>query len=302
MRRAMWWRTGWLMLFVFMLLGCTAVEPTPPAIPTAIPTEISVAADPTATVTVPSSPTATATPSPLPTATRTPSPTVTATPSATATPSITPTNTPPPPPTFTPTPAIPQLPIGQLNADLVEREIAVVGQITAVDSFSRGYRFTLNDGTGQTTLLLWENVYDDAWDAPQLKRGASIRAQGILELYEGALQIVPRFGSQVKVQSPTTAVVPPRPIGDLGNHVGELVMVTGTVIRVQGGANNTTIVLADDSGEIAVFIWDNTFQRIVNKEALGMEGTRVQVVGQVSIFRSNRQIIPAVPHDVTVLP
>lgn len=294
----------WLILFLFTLLGCTAVEPTP--------TAISVVVDPTPPPTLTPSPMPTATPSssPSPTATATatatipPSPTATATASATATAtaSSTPTATPLPPPTFTPTPAIPQLSIGQLSGDLVESEVTVVGQITAVGSFSRGYRFTLNDGTGQIILLLWENVYDDAWDAPQLQRGATVRVEGTLELYEGALQIVPRFGSQVKVQSPSTAVVPARPIGELGNHVGELVMVTGNVVRVQGGANNTTIALADESGEIVIFIWDNTFRRIVNKEALGVEGTRVQVVGVVSIFRANRQIVPAVPHDVTVLP
>lgn len=182
------------------------------------------------------------------------------------------------------------------------QEVTVNGRVIATASFSHGFRFILDDGQGQATLLMWHNVYDDAWDAPKLNIGAAVRASGEVGQYEGEWQIVPDFGGDVKVTEPGGSFAPVRAIGELGNHMGELAQVSGVIVRLESSSSNVRIFLADDSGEILVLLWRNVLDRIPNNVALGEPGTRLRVTGRVDTFRSNRQLVPALPYDVELLP
>jgi hypothetical protein len=41
--------------------------------------------------------------------------------------------------------------------------------------------------------------------------------------------------------------------------------------------------------------------RVVDNAGLGTEGSRVRVTGTVQVYRSNLEIVPALPPDVVVL-
>lgn len=289
-------------LLLLLLIACGSGEASPPPTAAAIAATEMVVAVVVVEETETAVPIPTATPTPNPSATpeppptETPAPTETATPTPTRTPTAT--RTPRPtavPPTATPAP----VPL----ANLPERdgeEITVSGRVVAAASFSHGFRFTLDDGSGQATLLLWHNVYDDAWDAPQLNVGATVRATGKVGQYEGEWQVEPRFGSQVKVSSPGGNYAPAREIGDLSGRVGELAQINGTIIRVESSSSNVRLFVGDETGEIVVLLWRNVLDRIPNNTALGEPGTRVQVNGRVDVFRNNLQLVPAVPYDVVV--
>jgi DNA/RNA endonuclease YhcR with UshA esterase domain len=291
-----------ILLLLFLGVGCaTTAVATPTAVPVAQAPENTPL--PTATIRLPPSltPTPAATDTAVATDTATPNPTPTSTATPTLTPSLTatPTETPTDEPTATPTIAI--IAIGNLQAGSEER-FTVSGRVTATASFSRGYKFTLDDGTGQVVLLMWHNVYDDSWDAPKLNLGATVRATGKVGRFEGELQIEPAWGSQVRVTGAAAAPPPPRAIGALGSHIGERVTITGQINRIDPGSQGTTFYVGDGVDEIAVFIWQTNLDRIPNRQALQVSGTRVQVTGPVSVFRNNRQIVPVLPYDVQVLP
>jgi exonuclease VII large subunit len=176
-----------------------------------------------------------------------------------------------------------------------------VGQVTAVASFSRGYRFTLRDESGQVTLLMWDNVYDDCWDAPQINLGAAVWVLGEVGYFDGQLQIVPSFGGHVKIRSAAYAPPAPSPIASLSERIGQRAAVVGQILRVESNNNGYTLQIGDDGGEIAIFIWHNTYSRIPDRAAL-TPGARVRVVGPVSTFRDELQIVPVLPYDVVRLP
>jgi len=298
-----------LLLGLFLLVACAdgqaavsevSVETATPTLPsTAVSTPLNTST-PTSTATA----SATSTPSPtettpptattLPTSTATPLPTSSPTPSPTATqlPTSTPTQTAVSQPTT--------IPLSDIAAHMGQ-EVTVSGQVTAVSSFAGGYKFRLSDGNGRLTLLLWQNVYDDCWDAPQLNIGATVQATGEIGEYEGELQIVPNFGGDVNVLTAGAASAPHYPIGELGNHIDERVTVTGSVVRVEGAGSGTKIFIADDSGEVLIFIWQNVLDGVPQNTALGVAGTRVRVTGIVQLYRSNREIVPVLPYDVEVL-
>jgi DNA/RNA endonuclease YhcR with UshA esterase domain len=169
-------------------------------------------------------------------------------------------------------------------------------------SFPGGFTFTLDDGSGQVDMVLWHEAYDDCWDAPQLNRGAQVQATGEIGTFEGTLQITPPWGSAVQVVAPAAAQAPPRAISSLGpDDEGQRVMIEGQVIRTEGLSSAVKVFLRDDNGEALVFIWRNVLDRIPDNVGLGTEGSRVQVVGTVAMYRGTLEVVPTLPYDVVVL-
>jgi DNA/RNA endonuclease YhcR with UshA esterase domain len=78
-------------------------------------------------------------------------------------------------------------------------------------------------------------------------------------------------------------------------------MIEGRVIRVEGGSAWVKVFVGDDTGEVVVFVWRTVLDRIADNSGLGVEGTRVRVVGTLELYRSNLQVVPALPNDVVVL-
>ncbi len=285
-----------ILTLIIALIGCDGQTPAPTATPTTEPLPASTAA---------SAPTETPPPTRTPPPTDTPAPTETLPP--TATPSPAPTDTPAntPTPSTTPTPEIDLTDIGAVTAERIGEEVTVEGAVVAARSFSSGFEFTLDDGTGQISLLMWHNVYDDCWDAAKINVGAKVRATGEVDQYEGALQIAPNFGGDVKAIEAATASVPRREIRSLGSEdAGQRVMIEGQVLRTEGLSSAVKVFVGAEGeaqGEIVVFIWRNVLDRIENNEALGTAGSRVRVVGVVEVYQSNLELIPTLPNDVIVL-
>ncbi len=297
-----------LATLTLVLIGCggaptvrplPSVTPSPPQSPTPTRTHT-----PTA---IPPSPTYTSTPTPAPTDTAIPptlTPTLEPEPSPTSTVVLTPTPTliPEDAPTVTSAPAVSLTPIEAITTQRLGEVVSVEGTVVNVRSFSHGFAFTLDDGTGQIELLMWHNVYDDCWDAGKINLGATVRAAGEIGQYEGVLQIEPDFGGNVKVSAPAAPAPPWREIGSLsGGDEGQRVTIEGVVIRVEGRDSWAKIFIGDETGEIAVFMYRNVLDRVPKSTALGMPGSRVRVVGPVSVYRGNLEIAPALPYDVTVL-
>ena len=293
-------------IFFFVLIpllaNCTSARPTPATAP---PTETARPATiaPTMTQTAVPTPTATPTTSPptetaVPTATATTSPTPTPTASPTATAVATDT---PWPTAVPPTAVSAAIPLSDLP-NYAGQAVTVNGRVVATANFANGFKFTLDDGSGRATLLLWHNVYDDTWDAPQLNVGAAVRATGMVGQYEGDWQIEPDFGGDVQVTTPGGSFATPRTIGELAGHVGELAQISGAILRLEANSSSVKIFVGDDTGEIVVFVWRTVLDRIPNNVALGEVGTAVRVNGRVENYRSNLELVPALPYDVEVLP
>lgn len=274
-----------IVAMLWMCAGCSATPPPPSPTPTP---------DPSPTPAPSATPTSTATATAPPTATPTPRPT------ATATPSPSPTRS--PTPAESPTPTVVLTTLDRVDAERVGEEISVEAQVVDTASFAKGFKYTLDDGRGQIVLVLWHEVYDDCWDAAEINRGATVRATGQVGQYQGELQLQPDFGGDVKALEPATATAPSRAIGSLsGADEGQRVMIEGQVLRVEGLWSAAKIFVGDESGEIVVYLWNNVLDRVPQNVGLGTPGSRVRVVGTVGLYRSNLELQPTLPNDVTVL-
>jgi len=241
----------------------------------------------------PSTLTATSRPTAIPT---TPASTRPSTPTHTPTPTHAHTHTPTPTPPHTPPPAI-----GDLDASRQGTQVTVIGQVVDTASFSQGFKFTLDDGSGQIVLLMWQDVYQDCWDAPGLNVGATVRASGEVGQFEGALQIEPRLGGDVKVTAGGGSFAPQVDISAINAHLGGRAMIVGQILRVEGTDSGVKLFVGDDTGETLVYVWNNVLAQIADNQALGVPGTRVRVVGVVQEYRGNLELVPVLPYDVEIL-
>jgi len=94
--------------------------------------------------------------------------------------------TPSPPPTEAEARAI-----GDVTSADVGQTLTLVGTLGEPQTFSKGIKFPLDDGTGTIILLLWQNVYDAIPDADLLVAGAQVEVVGRIDEYRGDLEIIP---------------------------------------------------------------------------------------------------------------
>jgi DNA/RNA endonuclease YhcR with UshA esterase domain len=134
-----------------------------------------------------------------------PAPTVAPTPAAPQPTAIAATAFPTPQPTVTPRPtpkptlAVAVVTLGQLTPADKGKLCSARGKITAVIPFSRGMKYRLDDGTGKVILLLWQEVLDKAPDLARLTKGAQVSVTGTVDFFDGDIEIVPRWWTDVQV-------------------------------------------------------------------------------------------------------
>lgn len=84
----------------------------------------------------------------------------------------------------------------------VGRVVTVRGTITQARPFSAGYRFLLDDGTGEITVILWQDVYGALPSPEALAEGAQVEVTGEVALYKGTLEVIPGGPEDVQVLEP----------------------------------------------------------------------------------------------------
>ena len=175
--------------------------------------------------------------------------------------------------------------------------VMIRGRIVDTASFARGFKFTLNDGTGMVTLLLWHNVFDESWDKGKLNVGAEVEAEGEIGRFEGELQVSPAWGGGVKAIEPASPWADKRTVSELANHMTQRAMIEGQIVRLDQADQFMKLIVNDGTGEVEILLWNNIWERVPNTDTF-TEGKQIRAVGIVGEFRGNIQLVPPLPYDV----
>jgi len=192
--------------------------------------------------------------------------------------------------------------IGELTGDDAGQMVIVRGIITEVDPFSAGIKFTLEDTTGQVTVLLWQDVYDELRAESRPEVGAEVQVEGEVSQYRGELEIIPSLPGDVQVlasAAPASADETPQPeeirtraIGDVTPaDVGQTVRLAGTLSEMETFSAGVKFTLDDGSGAIILLLWQNVYDAVPDADQL-VAGAQVEVVGQIEEYRGKLEIIP----------
>jgi DNA/RNA endonuclease YhcR with UshA esterase domain len=261
-----------IVLLVGLLSACGVPAPQPTATP--LPTATSVPA--TAT---PIPPTATFTASPLP-----------------------PTETITPLPSDTPTPTGPQT---VALVDIPAQQggfVWVKGVVVDMNSFSAGFKFTLDDGTGQLAMVLFQDTYAAVAGIEDLRLGAEVLAQGEIGTFNDEIQMVPKTAEDVQILQAGQTQLQPVPIADITlTDSGQLLTVEGQVRGFDYFSLGARMQVKDDTGSIDVVLWQNVLDFVPEAKNL-ISGPQIRLTGKIGEYRGRLQIVPQIGFDVVQMP
>lgn len=190
-------------------------------------------------------------------------------------------------PTLTPTPATQQL--GRFSLDNAGQQVRVQGVVVGMTGFKGGLKATLDDGTGQIILLLWQSVYAVLPEPLALDLGAAVIVCGELQVYEDVLELVPATADAIEIVTPAPAV-PWVAIKDLtAMDAGQVVRLRGVLGSPKGFSAGIKVSLDDGTGTLPVVLWSNIAEQLAQAPA---EGMLVEVVGEVSLYRDALELVP----------
>lgn len=222
--------------------------------------------------------------------------------------------------------------IGDLDASRVNQRVQVSGQVERVAKFSQGMRAVIADDSGEITLVLWKNIYDEIPNASELQKGANITVLGKLSEYRGELEIVPNRASDVKISAalaqnietpqanqtaaPNTTPEPtntPRPTREptaapVARTIASLtqadkdarVIVQAKITRASEFSQGMRYTLDDGTGKIILLIWSDVLAKLSNRNAL-IAGAEVRVTGKLDVFNDTLEVIPENAKDVELV-
>jgi DNA/RNA endonuclease YhcR with UshA esterase domain len=170
----------------------------------------------------------------------------------------------------------------------------VRGRVTLLEGLKGGVKATLDDGTAEVALLLWDRVYSDLTDPVALDAGAEIEVTGEIELYQGALEVVPESGADVLILEPA----PPAAWVELGNlselDAGRVIRARGVLRTPRGFSAGVKVPLDDGTGVITVLLWSNIYEQLAPAPEAGLT---VEIVGLVEVYGQRLELVPRSRYD-----
>lgn len=230
-----------------------------------------------------------------------PVPTATAPPVREATAPARPTGAPAPSrtPSPTPSPTVEIRTIGAITAQDVGGRFTIDrARIADISYFSKGVKYKLTDRTGEILLLVWQDVLETIEARYDLYPNCWVRVTGEVQEYEGALEMVPERGSDVRVTTRSDRLpMEERQANQITpSDEGRIFTVAGKVVRTES-RRWLKIWLNDGTGEILIFVPE----RVVEYLPAGIGGNvRLRVTGEVDIYQGVLEVIPLAGRDVEV--
>ncbi|WP_322800173.1 hypothetical protein [Thermoflexus sp.] len=226
-----------------------------------------------------------------PAATPTPSPSPTPTPLPAPSPSPTPSLAPRPRPTATP------FPLRELSTQSPGARLTVEGRAMDLQGFSAGWAVILEQEGHRLRLFIPNQQMAEVPGREGLYLGATIRATGVLTPYRGELELLPQRGRDIIVRRGIRPEAPLRSIGSLTpGDQGARVQIRGEIVEARSFSAGLRLLVRDESGALPVILWENVAAMV--PERLKAKGAKVEIVGQVRVYRGELQLIPTVPWEV----
>lgn len=187
------------------------------------------------------------------------------------------------------TAAIPVTSLSEVQNAALGSWVRLQGRVVLMEGFKGGMKATLDDGTGQIMLVLWDSVYTALENPFAVDVGAEVAVEGELGSYEDELQIVPESFRDITIVTPAPEI-PWIAVGDLQTQdAGRVVRLRGVLGAPEGFSAGAKALLDDGTGSITVLLWTNIFTTLDPPPVAGMQ---VEVIGVIQEYRGELEILP----------
>lgn len=143
-----------------------------------------------------------------------------------------------------------------LGHALADTALGLTGTFTlTVQQVAMG-RFSVWVQAVQASTLVWLTVPVEVWQAAPVRPGGQVQVRGVLDWEAGARALRVRTGADWQVRAPGTLPAQATPVAELGlRHVGQWVMVRGTVQASAPLEGGTRLTVRDATGLLTVVLW-----------------------------------------------
>lgn len=166
------------------------------------------------------------------------------------------------------------LTLAQVDASRVGERVNVQGQVMRVGKFSQGVRVTLDDGSGQITVVLWQDLLDEIPNADALKKGAQMQVLGKVSQYRGELEIIPTRASDVAIVT-VVAQAETKPIASPSRPSDATAQATQTITSSVSPTLLPTATQTRTPASVAP-------ERSIGSVSIADKGKRVVVNGEIT--------------------
>lgn len=184
---------------------------------------------------------------------------------------------------------------------LLDTEVTVEGIATMYTGgfyAGSGNKFYLEDESGGVQVYV-----SGSSGQINVPLGALVRVTGVMQLYRGALEIVPDAAEKVEVleaPKPDTSWEPTvvdvnQAANEMDALPGLLVQVDGTIARVEEFSYSYEIDLVDDEGQLLTVYIDKLTN--INVETIE-SGQQYRVTGIVDVLDANQRLYPRLQSDL----
>jgi DNA/RNA endonuclease YhcR with UshA esterase domain len=167
--------------------------------------------------------------------------------------------------------------------------------VVEVASFSAGFDFLLDDGTGRIKLTLFNDTYKFVTGRSGLNLGADVSVAAEVQQFNGVLELQPQSGKDVSILAPGSSNgVAVRQVNTL-KKTGEIVAIEGSITDIQDFSSGKNIFVDDGTSNVKVTLFNNILAYI--PAAKLVVGANVRVVGKTSFF-GRIELDPQLGYDV----
>jgi DNA/RNA endonuclease YhcR with UshA esterase domain len=136
---------------------------------------------------------------------------------------------------------------------------------------------------------------------PDVAVGQALQVTGAVDQYKGTPQLSVGRASDLLVLDEALTIAPSRRIAELSvGDEGRLYAVEGVVSRVSTFSAGVKCMLDDGSGTVTLLLWQDFYDSLPQRDALA-PGATIHVVGEVSEYRGEMELVPELPSDVAVI-
>jgi len=197
---------------------------------------------------------------------------------------------------------------------VITHQPSTPSQIAAIGTQSEGQRFevtgvirqvrtpysglniySVRDATGEIEVAVSDDLKNLTTSMPILAAGDSVRLSGLVTLYRNSPQLTVTDGNAIAVLDETIALAPEYHTGNVSPDLdGQLVQIQGILAEPEAFSAGQKVLVDDGTGAVVVLLWQNVVDELGGLQA----GSTVQVVGEVSVYKGQVEVIPSSSADI----
>ena len=191
--------------------------------------------------------------------------------------------------------------IGALRPDWIHLPVRVMGVVRSVQQpYSTLTIINLRDTSGAVDVTIPQEIIALSGKLPPsaLEVGASVQVEGVVTLYDGQAQISLTDSGNLKLLPVHVEFASTKTVGEIQlDDLGQFVRLSGAVTAMESFSAGVKLKCDDNTGAITILLWQDLADLLLQHSSLEV-GTQISVVGEVSEFRGELEIIPQFETDV----